>query len=83
MTLLLMIIIVVFFLLCVFMPMIEERKERKAFNKWAEKAYYEFDVDLPLFKKYCESAKKRYGNYDVAHNAYLIAAEEWYDLNCK
>lgn len=83
MTTLLIIITVIFIVLCVFTPIVEDRKERNEFNKWAKKAYYEFNVELSLFKKYCEFAKKLRGNKDVAHNAYLIAAEEWYDLNCK
>ena len=82
MTTLLIIIAVVFIALCVVAPMIDEHKERE-FNKWAQKAYCEFDVGLPLFKEYCKFARELRGDKDVAHNAYLIAAEEWYDLNCK
>lgn len=82
MTTLLIIIAVVFIVLCVIVPMIDERKERE-FNKWAQKAYCEFDIERPLFEKYCKFAKEVCGNKNVAHNAYLIAAEEWYDLNCK
>lgn len=82
MTILLIIIAVVFLALCVITPMIEEREERE-FKKWAKKAYWEFDIEPSLFKEYCKFAKELRGNKDVAHNAYLIAAEEWYDLNCK
>lgn len=76
----LLIIIAIIFAILIFVDAINEYQD---YNKWLKKAMEEYDVTPKSFKTFYDYASRGCGNITPAHKAYLMAAEEWYDLNCK
>lgn len=64
---------------------IDSINESKEYKKWLHKAIDEYDATPKSFIQFydwCLRHPSRDGT-SPAHRAYLMVAEEWYDINCK